>query len=116
MTAIALVTLVFANNDADDWWLYAAESVANVFTNCGNNEIIGDVCWYCDVAHSRFGVRTCGALADVIGSTGLRLIAVDEMVMDFMLSAMNLTTYVQILELKIEKEQKKIAISLKIYN
>lgn len=49
-------------------------------------------------AHSRFGDKTCGALADVIGSVGLRLIAVDEMVLDFMIAAMNQTPYVSILE------------------
>lgn len=44
-----------------------------------------------DVAHSRFGDNTWGALAGVIGSAGLRLIAVDEMVMDFLVSSMNRT-------------------------
>lgn len=48
-------------------------------------------------AHRRFGDSICGALADVIGSVGLRLIAVDEMVLDFMISAMNQTPYVSIL-------------------
>lgn len=32
-------------------------------------------------AHCRFGDNTCGALAGVCGSVGLRLIAIDEMVM-----------------------------------
>lgn len=71
----------------------AAESGTRLLTRCGNIEIMaGAVAWYCDVAHSRFGDRTCGALAGVIGSAGLRLIAVDEMVMDFMVSLMNQTT------------------------
>lgn len=49
-------------------------------------------------AHRRFDDSICGALADVIGSVGLRLIAVDEMVLDFMISAMNQTPYVPILK------------------
>lgn len=35
------------------------------------------------VAHCRLGDNTCGALAGVCGSVGLRLIAIDEMVMAF---------------------------------
>lgn len=34
-------------------------------------------------AHCRLGDNTCGALAGVCGSVGLRLIAIDEMVMAF---------------------------------
>lgn len=43
------------------------------------------------VEHSLFGDKTCGALAGDIGSAGLRLIAVDEMVNDFSVSVMNRT-------------------------
>lgn len=50
------------------------------------------------VEHSLFGDKTCGALAGDIGSAGLRLIAVDEMVNDFSVSAMNRTPYVSTLK------------------
>lgn len=63
----------------------------SVLIKCGNIDIICVDAGNCDVAHSRFGDNTCGALAGVIGSAGLRLIAVDEMVMDFLVSSMNRT-------------------------
>lgn len=83
--------------------------------NCGNNEIIGDVVgWYWDVAaHRRFGVNTCGALADVIGSTGLRLIAVDEMVMDFYVIVVESNNMcADSVNILIEKETEKLIFSM----
>lgn len=87
--------------------------VTRLPTKCGSIEMMaGDVtaaaaaaaAWYCVAAHSLFGDKTCGALAGVIGSAGLRLIAVDEMVMDFMVSRLNQTHHVLILKWKKIKE------------
>lgn len=48
--------------------------------------------WYWwGVGHRRLGDNTWGAPAGVIGSAGLRLMAVDEMVMDFIAHAVNQT-------------------------
>lgn len=73
------------------WFTVAAVSVVIVLTICGKSDM------YCDVEHSRFGDNTWEALAGVIGSAGLRLIAVDEMVKVFIVATMNRTPHVSIL-------------------
>lgn len=82
-----------------DRWIFTLDvSDAIEFTICGRIDKIGDAGWYFVVEHSLFGDKTCGALAGDIGSAGLRLIAVDEMVNDFSVSVMNRTPYVSTLK------------------
>lgn len=91
----------------DRWIFTVVVSVAIEFTICGKIDKIGDAGWYLVVEHSLFGDKTCGALAGELGSAGLRLIAVDEMVNDFNVSVMNRTPYVSTLKRQEKSKREK---------